>query len=212
MLRADVVARIQRKLGFRDDQETNIINALQDAQLKLERRPLLPWFLRTEISSVSTVSGEERVGLPTNFLREDEESALWYFNGTATDDADKWTELIKDDLSVLRNAHPGEGPPTNYAISGNYYRIFPTPDDIYLLKQIFMGKDTVLDTNIENEWLKYASDLMIGLAGLDTATVLRDADAIAVFDRMIREGQEQLTIDTEARRHENTRYIIGGLD
>ncbi len=212
MIRADAVSRIQIKLGFRSDQEANIIIALQDGQAKLELRPLLPWFLRTEMSSISTASGEERVILPTDFIREDEESALWYFDSTATDDADKWNELIKDDQSVLRHVHPGEGVPLNYSIHGTYFRIFPTPDAVYLLKLAYYAKDTVLDTNVENLWLEHASDLMIGLAGKDMATALRDPDAIAIFKDMIAEGQEQLTIDTEARRHENTRYIIGGLD
>lgn len=212
MLRSVAVDRIQVKLGFRTDQEANIILALQDSQAKLELRPLLPWFLKTEISSISTVADEERVPLPADFIREDEESALWYFDATATEDEEKWNELIKDDQSVLRHAHPGEGVPLNYSIHGTYFRIFPTPDDAYLLKLAYYAKAALLTSNIENVWLEHASDLMIGLAGKDIATTLRDADAIAIFKDMIAEGQEQLTIDTEARRHENQRYIIGGLD
>ena len=212
MLRDAAVDRIQEKLGFRTDQATRAVTALQDAQLKLERRPLLPWFLLTEVASVTAEANEERVGLPSNFLREYEEDALWLFNTTATEPADEWTELIKDDLSVLRNAHPGTGDPIKYSLTGLYFRLFPTQTEDKTLKLIYYKQAEVLSTNIENEWLKYASDLMIGMAGKDVATVLRDADAIAVFKDMITEGQAQLIIDTEARQHENTRYIIGGLD
>jgi hypothetical protein len=211
MNRDTAVARVQLKLGFRSDQATNIVNAFQDNQAKLELRPLLPWYLRTEISSNSTVSGEERVVTPSDFIREDEESALWYFDASA-DDEDKWTEIIKDDLSVLRHKFPGVGTPKAYAIHGDYFRIFPTPDAVYTLKLAYYQKQAVLTSNIENKWLLHASDLMIGMAGKDIATALRDADAVAIFKDMITEGQAQLLIDTEARRHENTRYIIGDLD
>ncbi len=212
MNRATAVSRIQLKLGFRTDQETNIINALQDAQAKLELRPLLPWFLRSEMSEETTTIGEERLAIPTDFLREDEENALWLFDSAASDDEDVWTELIKDDESVLRNKFPGSGTLKAYAIRGLYFILFPTPDAVETVKLVHFKGDALLDTNIENNWLKYASDLMIGLAGKDIATTLRDADAIAIFKDMITEGQEQLAIDTEARRHENQRYIIGGLD
>ena len=63
-------------------------------------------------------ANEERVGLPSNFLREYEEDALWLFDSTATDASDEWKELIKDDLSVLRNAHPGTGDPVRYSLTG----------------------------------------------------------------------------------------------
>ena len=213
MKRDTAMNRIQVKLGFRGATflTTEITNAFLDAQEKLESRPLLPWFLRTEMSSITTVSGEERVVTPSDFIREDEESALWYFDASA-DDADKWTEIVKDDQSVLRHKHPGDGPPIAYSIHGDYFRLFPTPDDVYTLKLAYYQNDTLLETNIENKWMLHASDLMIGLVGKDIATDLRDADAIAIFKDMIIEGQAQLVTDTEARRHENARYIIGDLD
>jgi hypothetical protein len=214
MLRDDAIDEIRESLGFRGPTflPATIVNALKEAQRKLELRPLLPWFLRTEISSVLTTAGEERLGLPADFIREDEETALWYFDAAAVNDEDKWTELIKDDSSVLRKRYPTPGIPKAYSIHGDYFRLFPTPDAAYTLKLSYYQKAEVLDTNIENVWLANSSDLLIGEAGKRVAAKLRDADAIAIFKDMIAEGQAQLLIDTEARRHENTRYIIGELD
>ena len=137
MTRDEAVTRIQRTLGFTTANTTEIRDALQDSQVELERSAELPWFLLSEVASISTVKDEERILLPTDFLREWEDDALWYFNGTADLDADKWVPLTKDDIQFLRGHRPSTGPPPEaYAIDGLYFRIFPTPDAVYTLKQI----------------------------------------------------------------------------
>ena len=86
MDRNAAVLRMQQTLGFRDDLETQLIAGLQDAQVDLEQGTTLPWFLKTEVSSISTFADEERVKLPSDFLRQWEEDPLWYFNDDAEDD------------------------------------------------------------------------------------------------------------------------------
>jgi hypothetical protein len=219
MTRDEAVARIQQELSFRTSGDAIVVTALQDTQVELEQEQEIPYFLITEISSQDTVDGEERVKLPAaiddgsrKFIREVEDGALFYFNGSATEPGDKWTELAKDDLDVLRELYPGEGAPKAYALDGLYFRIFPTPDDIYTLKMRFYATDVKLTTNIENRWLEFLPTLMIGVAGQRVARPLRDKDALREFKLMENEARVKMILFTEARIHENRRYVMGGQD
>src|SRR3990167_6766699 len=155
MDRSTAVTMVQRKLGFRTDQSSVIIDALQDAQLKFERGTTLPWFLITDVTSITTTSGSHKVTFPTDFLREYEEDALWYFDSAADDD-EQWNLLKKDSFYTLRQLYPGSGVPVAYAIHEGEFFIFPEPDAVYTLKLIYYKKDTLLTTDVENDWLKYA--------------------------------------------------------
>ena len=212
MLRSAAVSIIQQALGFRTDKMTEIITALQSAQTILERNALLPWFLQTEISSFSTTSDEERVLLPTDFLREWDEGSLWYFNAAAVQDADKWTELVKDDLDELRKSLPGDGAPQAYSLDGIYIRIFPTPDAAYVLKQVYYKEDATLDSDLENDWLKYFPFLMIGKAGALLPPDLMSDKAMRQFQKWEAEGTVQMVIDNTARDQAGRRPIMGGVD
>ncbi|MFQ5741990.1 MAG: hypothetical protein ACE5HV_00195 [Acidobacteriota bacterium] len=213
MTRDEAVTEVQRGLGFRTDLATEIITALKTVQSELERRATLPWFLLTEVASASTVKDEERVPVPSDFLREYEEDALHYFNGaTGVADEDVWTPLAKDDLEFLRDELPGSGAPQAYALDVKYFRVFPTPDAVYTLKQIYYKTDTVLNSNIENQWLKYAHALLIGEAGIKIASGLRDKEGLPLFQSMAQRGANDLLVENEARAHEGRRYIMGGPD
>ncbi len=210
MFRDIARARIQQTLGFRSDKETEIVAALQDAQVMLERGATLPWFLLSEVASISTSDGEERVAIPTDFLREWEDDPLWYFKAGTGGDADTWTELAKDDLALLRSRYSGEGTPVAYALDVRYFRIFPTPDDTYTLKMMYFKKDAILTTNIENQWLEFFPYLVIGEAGILLSAGLRDANALAVFQKWADEGRERMFVENEARMHASHSYVMGG--
>ncbi len=210
MFRDVARARIQQTLGFRSDKETEIIAALQDAQVMLERGATLPWFLQSEVASIVTVDGEERVPLPTDFLREWEDDPLWYFVAGSGGDDDTWTELAKDDLALLRSKYPGEGAPVAYALDVKYFRIFPTPDDAYTLKMIYFKKDAVLTTNVENQWLTYFPYLVIGEAGILLSAGLRDANALAIFQKWADEWRARMLVENETRMHASHGYVMGG--
>lgn len=213
MLRDDAVARIKRRLLYRSGStiDADIVNALQDAQVRLEGRPFLPWFLVSEVSSILTTSGEERIPLPTGFIREIEQDALWYYNSAAATD-EQWTPLMKDDLDALRSAYPGVGAPKAYALLDDYFRIFPTPDAAYTLKMIFYKEDTVLDTNVENGWLLHAPWLMIGEAGADIAASLGMEKAEMRFDKQAADAVRDLFIETTAREEAGRSRVKGGYN
>lgn len=215
MTRDEAVSRIQVKLGFRTDKAADIVNYLQDEQIKLEKRPVLPHWLVSEVSDITTTINEERVHVPADFLREYEDpdggDQLWYFNPSAAD-TDKWTVVVKSDMETLREAYPGSGPPKLYALTEDYFRIGPTPDDTYTLKMIYYKKDALLTTNIENAWLANMPDLLIGRAGMQMAEAFRDTQAWSYFNNMATGADDIVDRDEEARAHANRRYIMGGVD
>lgn len=215
MNRAAAVAQIQRLLGMRSDLETEIIQALQDAQVDLESEPELPWFLVSEVSSTTTTPAESRVPLPTDFIREapeEEGGGLFLYDSTADED-EQWTPLEKVSLNVIRQAYQStDGEPEVYALDDEYFRLAPIPDDTYTLKMVFYQKDDILDTNIENKWLAKASELIIGIAGRKVAEAVRDAGALQTFANMEVRGRKRLEDFAVARQEEGRTRQMGGKD
>lgn len=209
MLRDEAITLMQLQLGFRTDQVTNLITALKTAQIKLERDAIKPWFLLSdEVTFTTTADATFRSELPADFIMESEDHKLTYY----PDD----TEL--DPVSLKKIAFDwgkeyykySEGPPEAYALAGNYFYIFPIPDDVYTIKWQYFAQDMVLDTNIENNWLKYISYYLMGEAGLLIATPLRNAAAIQQFTQWRTEGKIQLYRENEARAYANMPMQIGG--
>lgn len=212
MTRSEAVAEMQRVLGFRTDLADTCVTQLILAQDRLERSAILPWFLLSEDSTITTLASEPRIVIPSDFLRECEDDALWRYNPEAESGEEQWTKLVKDDLDYLREVYPDTGKPTHYALSGGYFWLLPTPDDIYTIRQRYFAKGASLATDIENSWLKYAPELLIGEAGLPLAASLRDADAATEFGRKRTEGNARLVIDETARAMANRRLVMGGED
>lgn len=213
MTRDEAVSRIRNYLGFNTRLDSNvIIDALKDAQEQLEHAAELPWFLLTEVSSIPTVAGESRTELPSDFLREYEEEALYRYDSSTGE----WVVIEKRDIDTLRTSYvdisDGWGVPKFYALDNRYFRLYPIPDDAYTLKLVYYAKDTALDSNIENDWLKHAPLLLIGTAGVLVASMLRDDRAVKTFTDMATMAFSQLQSDSVAREVANRRYIMGGED
>lgn len=209
MTRDEAVAMIQQQLGFRTTLSTEIIAYMQLAQHQLEQLPTKPWFLRSEDAHIYTEPDEGRIPVPNDFLQEVEEDALWYIEDI-TDTEAVPTPLYKDDVDQLRVKLPGTGIPEAYALDGNYFRLFPVPDDAYYIRMIYYKKGATLATNVENVWLKYAPKLLMGATGLDIAGATRDMTAMKVFDSWRAEGAAALASQDEARQHAGRNYQIGG--
>jgi len=256
MMRSVAVSRIQRRLGFRQDLSSAIIDELIAAQEKYERGvpvpivasaymgrflvgggSFLPWFLRTEVTTITTSIGEERVPLPPDFLREYEEDALYYFNPAAdpTIGQNQWRPLWKDDIQANRikygalwpqftgSASPSDSSnaaewfewgPKAYSLDGNYFRIFPLPQQVYTLKMIYYARDAALSPTVdsENKWLHNASEVLMGEAGYQMAHTARDDNRIQYFQTIRDEGVARLFVYTEGMQHENRTYAMGRED
>ena len=206
MMRDEVVSLIQTRLGFRTDKSAEIVAELKFWQTEFEHDDVLPWFLLSEVTTASTITGEERVYLPTGFLREYEEGFLWRYD--AAED-DPWIELGKDDYDALKAAKTGTGPPTHYALRGSYFTLHPTPDAVYTLKLLFYKSDTVLSSNIENGWLREFPGLLLGAAGVTMASALKDREAEASFAAQLALAKERLNTFDEARNMANMSASMG---
>lgn len=209
MTRDEAVSIIQQQLGFRTDLSSEIITNLKLAQTMLEAGPTRPWFLVTEQQSISLEVGEQRLVVPSNMLAEIDQARLVYI----PDDSDEAAvDLVKEDYDQLARdyAEVDNGPPEAYALLGNYFRIFPTPDDDYTIKIIVFGTDADLSSNIENGWLKHVPYALIGKAGAQIASAIRDNVALAVFREWEREGRLALQGKDVARDVANRVLQVGG--
>jgi hypothetical protein len=197
-------------LGNRSDLATKGQTALGIAQSHFEQGPDYPWFLVSESATIVTAIGERRIPMPTDFIGEYEEAALFY------EDTDgELTKLAKKDYDYLVGKYTAtaEGEPEMYSADGLYFNLFPLPDDLYTLQTKFYKKDTAISTlssGSTNKWLTYAPNCLIGWAGQNLAAGLRDTVAAARFQVLEGEGRKLLNTQNEERKHSNRQYQIGG--
>ena len=210
MLRDAGVALIQEQLAFRTTLSSNIVTWMQLAQTTLEKGPTKPWFLVSEDTFTTTVSGEERVSLPLTFLQEVEDATFKYRPSTWPDEPE--VDLVKDEYDVLRRNYRGSeaGPPEAYALLGDYFRLFPTPDDAYAVRLIFYEMDDVLSTNIENRWLKEVPLLLLGSAGLMISGSTVTPSAKANFQDWVNTGLKVVHAHDVSREMANRVMQVGG--
>jgi hypothetical protein len=159
MLRDAAVGLIAQRLGNRSDLTARIILEMQLVQADtLERHHWLPWFLETEFNDAVAGYGDPRISMPPEFLQEIEDETLWMRNRSETE----WQPLDRVASDQATKNTTTTGRPEAYTISGEYLVLLPYAlDQDYLLSWRYYGAATVLDTNIENKWLKYAPKLLI---------------------------------------------------
>jgi len=165
MTRDQVVQLLGWRLGDRDDMALRIELEMKLAQSTvLEVHAWLPWFLLKDWSGALTTAGAETVPLPADFLDEAEESHLYIKLG------DQWKRLRKMDLDSARSYYTTNGVPQAYARLGERLYLAPIPDAAYELKMEYYGRDTDMTAaNVETQWLRYASDLVIAVVGKELA-------------------------------------------
>lgn len=209
MTRDEAVARIKELLHYRTAGDDTVVEFMKLAQKELEEEPERPWFLLSEDATINTAIGEDRIPVPSDFIIEADEDALTYLPTSATE---KPVPLFKDDLDELRAtyANADAGAPEAYALAGMYFRIFPTPDDVYTLRMNYYFKDEVLTTNIENRWLLHAPSILIGKAGLYVARTLKNTEAAQTFMQMEVAGRDRLIKHNIERGLANRELQIGG--
>jgi hypothetical protein len=191
--RDEALTRIRFRLGNRSASylPTELIAEIKYAQIQLEDMLLKtpPWFLLTEFATEETAVGEERVPEPTNFLAEYEDGVLYRFDASATD---PWIELGKGFFDAEKAFYTTAGAPVKYSKVGTYFVLHPTPDLVYTLKMKYYKRDTVLNTNIENQWLKYAPNILIARTGLNVSESVKDRDSARFFAGLYAESERAL--------------------
>jgi hypothetical protein len=214
MTRDEAITLILNRTGQRGGAVSPVDSVLQAQVLvemkfmqeELERTDsgLMPWFLEQEYTDASfkTAAATTTVALPTGFLRELDEVRVALFYQDTTVSGDQWIPIPKADYDELKEEFGGDsnGKPQGYCLLGENIRLFPTPDAEYPLKLLAYIGDTVLSTNIENKWLKYAGKLLIGKTGFVVAGFgVRDEGATAFFMKMEGEGRDALIKANTAR-------------
>lgn len=217
MNKSDAVDIVAYRLGNRTDLDTRIgqeMSLVQETRLERSELPL-PWFLLTENAYIDTVASEQRLPVPSNFLREYENGALWYYVSGADVE---WTMLCKDSEQILRAALgdtlSATGKPSHYSLTGDYFRLYPVPDAVYRIYMKYYAQDTLITAvsdTAENSWLKYAPDLLISETLLKMSRQLRmRPQAVQEFEKDVADARRRFLVDVEARKHTNRRYIMGG--
>lgn len=207
MTRDEAVALIKEGLGFKTAMDASIVNWMKSEQTNLENGPTKPWFLLSEEATYTTVIGERRIPLPPDFIGEYEEGALYY---TPADEDE--IPLVKESSEQLRKIYPAtnQGVPAAYSLTGNYFNIYPMPDAAYPIQMKYYQRGIVLNSNIENEWLKWAPNILMGLAGSRVAASIRDWNAKKQFDEMYQGAILLLQNQNEARKADNWDLQMGG--
>jgi len=216
MLRDIAVARVKTFLGFKKNLDAEIVQAMIEVQQMAEDDPQLPWFLRKSYSAFATVALQKNLSVPTDFIREEPEDVM---SLTTTDGGEHL--VVREERSFLRLRLPDvdidtglsdPGLPRAYALVDNVFYFYPTPDQIYTINGTYYGNDTVLDTNIENKWLKNLPELLIARSGLMIAAGLRDKEALANLAAMNQMATAKLNNTSTANDMAGMKPVIGGED
>lgn len=211
MDRDTAVERIASRLGNRANVFNDTIIAEMTAkQTELEHMPQLPWFLLAKNSSKSTTAGDNTIIVPSDFLMEDGDAEQW-----VKDSSGGYNRMKKLPYGILRGSsrfgpNTETGLPAYYALQEDTMFLFPTPNANYSLELRYYAADTVLTTNVENQWLKHAHDVLIAETGFEMAKFLRDEAAIAYFGEARARAMERMVKQDEARRQANLDTYIGG--
>lgn len=210
MLRDDAVRLIAFRLNNRTDLDAAIIQEMQLAQeIRLEQNGRFqPWFMVSEYGTELADPNENRIPVPEDFVMEIEEEPLWVLNPEGV-----WVELTKKGEGALQSYFGSTQPtlPTHYALEGDHFTLFPTPDQAYQVRFRYAAKQTPLTTNIENSWLKFAPDILIAETCESMAIhVLQNDKLAAGFMKAKNEAWARLFVMNEARIHSGREYQMEG--
>lgn len=209
MIRDDAIAILKRRLGNRTDLDDAILQELKLQQVQLEHQPSLPWFLLSEISTATLETGDDRLALPVDFLREpEEESALWLYLPD-TPNGNPWLPLAKESFDSVRARAEGPTRPRFYSISGDYFRILPAADKDYTVKMMYFAKAQTLDVNVENRWLKHSPAILIAQTGVALAGFYNMQPQLTTFAAELQTAKAQLAAENTARQEANRTRMMG---
>ena len=210
MLRDDALTLLEGRLGNRTNMRATLILEMRQAQeTALERNGIFyPWFLETGIITIGTTTAAvETLALPSNWLAEIEEQSMWIFDSGADV---PYVELRKGAYDVALQRFTTDDQPQRYSLNKNNLLLKPTPDKGYVIQTRYFAVDDVLSTNIENDWLKYASDWLIAETGIIIARDHIQNDQMAQrFIAAATRARDRVFIENEARQHVGRVYGMG---
>lgn len=214
-----MISVIKNRLQFRQDNlDADIQLELSLTQERLERGPFMPWFLLEEGAEATCLADEPRLKTPSDFLMEYEGSGLagaLQIEADPADTTNTWLFLRKGDHGDLLERYPGTGKPYGYDLSGDYFRLYPTPGQTYRFRMFYYAKDASIASAAStstNKWLTDASDwllqeTLIVIAG----DYLANQRAMTKAMRSAAIAKALLVEHSIAREEQNKRTIFGGV-
>jgi hypothetical protein len=215
MTRNELVTLLKARLGSWNnaDLDNQIYLEIQATQRRLERAAFLPWFLFVDdTTSLLTSTGIETVALPDDFLRlpSDAENESLFYYSTVSTQTDAWVPIVRSTYKLMRERRNGSGVPTFFDMFGDKIYLRYIPDDIYQLRLMYYAKGVLLDSDIENVWLKYADDLILAETGfVVTSEHLKIPELAATFAQQIQTATRRLQTETVAREEASRRRDMG---
>lgn len=210
MLLSAAIDVLKFRLGSRTDADLSVTIPIEmgQAQFEFEHSGEPPWFLLTEDATASTVAADRRLPVPTDFLLEADEDCLW-----VQDSAGNYTPLEKGEYDAsLIYWGTTQGLPSGYALAGQYFQLFPIPDQAYTMRMKYYAADTspaVMALSATNLWLTWAADLLLARTGRRMATYLRDTELAQVFLAEEAQAAERLRKEMAARESANRSWSKG---
>jgi len=201
------------RLGGRTEPDlraTCLLEAQYVQETELEGGPILPWFLISEDTVAVMTIEERRLEVPDDFLRElDDEGALVLVKEDGSEQ-----ELIKKSYDELVSWHgltTTADYPENYALVGKYFMLFPLPLKASTVRMRYYARDVVLnDDNTENQWLKWATDLLLAATGYAVASKhIRDDEKAVEFSKDRDKAHGRLVVQHTARDEGNRDRSMG---
>lgn len=207
MLRDAAVNLLMNRLGQRkqDALKDQIIGEMVYVQENLlEGNATQFWFTLSDVVTLNTVANDDKITLPTDFIQEWEDGNLYLQNADGSE-----SEVIRADWDLLKaeTELTGTGSPRFYDLAGDYMLLKKTPDAVYSIELRYHQRQTTLAgifgdaANIENNWLKHASDWLIAEVGIIIAGQYLQSDKIvSMFGQ-----QSQVALDRLIKK--NTAFV-----
>ena len=213
MTGSDLLTLLMSRLGNRSETalRATCLSEMTLIQETLEQSATLPWFLISEeLSAVTPSDGvERRVAVPAGFLREVDEGALVIID---SDGDSHVLEKYDYDACIAKYGRDETSTlPEAYALVGDYFHLFPIPTvELTLYIHCYQEDDAPADNSTENQWLKYASDLLMAKTGKVVAgRHLRNTELETLFTADIPPAENRLYVNNVARAEANRDRQMG---
>lgn len=211
----------QRLGGNRTDLTDRILSEFLLCQERYENEAFVPWFCyKDRTLDPALLSGEHSVVLPPDFIRFDEEMDGIYHQPVAGGRWVKvkvrtWQEANETYPQGATNTDAGITPgcPKFAALRETTLEFFPTAGQDYPIRLFYYAKQAVLESNVENTWLKHATDLFVADTCIALSQhIVSEESNVGMFQQEVKRAWARLHTATEARLHSARDYELGGDD
>lgn len=210
---AELELRCKRRLGRRTMNITaDFLDEMKAAQIKLEKSGALPKWLKTTTGDLVTPSGDVLLtGIPpADYIRVYDDQALVY---DADDEAERRVIRLdtRNQLVSKRNAGVS-GNIYWYEVSKTVFEIVPAQSVDRTFRLTYYAMDTILTGANDNQWTANEGELIMGMAGVELATWLRDDRALQYYTNLAATERRRMVNQIESDEWGDIDLVMGGPD